>query len=212
MYRPTFAMSYQSGNKADRVARVISTKTQQSIVTLQEYSFKEMLRLLGGEQDLNLRPVTEKFIDDGIYNTIMFTVSSSDFRLVALLHFLPKEEQAEKAWEYLRLEQTVNTQQYHDYICELGNNFCGAICRVLNAANYSTGMSTPAILANINSLENLCNIGVDFGCHVAAGSDKNPLFCASVFLILNKSMTADLDIPIPATTAETENQGELEFF
>jgi hypothetical protein len=73
-------------------------------------------------------------------------------------------------------------------------------------------MSTPAILANINSLENLCNIGVDFGCHLAAGSDKNPLFCASLFLVLNKSMKADLNIPIPATTAETENQGELEFF
>lgn len=212
MYAPTFSSGYRSGTTTDKVPRLVAMKTQQSIVTLQEYSFKEMLRLLGDELDLNIRNVTEKIIDAGAYSTIMFTVSSSDFRLVALLHFLPKEDLPEKAWESLRLEQGVSTQQYHDYICELGNNYCGAICRALNAAHYSTGMSTPSILANINALENLGNIGVDFGCHFAAGSDKNPIFCASLFLVLNKSMKADLDIPTPALAAETENHGELEFF
>jgi hypothetical protein len=199
-------------NKVEAIARVTTARTQKNITSLHEHSFKEMLSLAGGHQILNIHNVSENDIDDGNFKTIMFTVSSSDFRLILLLHFLGKDDLYEEAWEYLQLEKTTSVQQYYDYISELGNNFCGVICRTLNAANYSTGMSTPALLTNTHTLVNLGKIGIDLGCHLAADFGSRPFLRASMCLIVNTNMSVDLDICIPTGHDVIENHGELEFF
>ncbi len=190
----------------------MAAKTDKSIEALLQHSFKEMLQLLNKNQAFTTREVKGEFIEEQEFKTIMFTVSSSNFRLVVLLHFLPKSELNAELYDTLKLDPACSTQYYQDFICELGNNFCGVICRVLGAADFSTGMSTPAILANKKSIINLRSVCIDFETHAGGFVDNQVPLCASMCLFFNKGANMELNIPIPAASHEQENLGELEFF
>lgn len=159
-----------------------------------------------------VHPQNEDQIDEQEMSAIMFTVSSSNFKLVILLHYPSKANLPPGAWSYIGLNAGDDERIYSDYVCELGNNFCGVICRVIGAAGLSTGMSTPVILHNAHSSLHLRRIGADCEKHFVAKIPAGPLFCASAFLSVNQGMSKDLDIPIPSVAAKDENLGELEFF
>ena len=192
------------------LARTASAKTERSIAAVLEHAFGEMLGLLRN-RELNVSALNNSQIDEQEMSAIMFTISSSDFKLIALLHFPAKGQLADSAFQVLPLDTKDSEQAYRDYVSELGNNFCGIICRVLGGAGFSTGMSTPAILHNANSTQHMRRIGIDCEKHVATLVAGLPLFCASLFLFFNHGVKMDLDIPIPSKAA-AENLGELEFF
>lgn len=190
----------------------MTAQTEKSIHALLHHSFGEMFRLAQRNQDLTFKDIKAEYIDEHNFKTIMFTVSSSNFRLVILLHFPPKSALTSTHNNYLNAELLTNEQQYHDYVCELGNNFCGVICRVLGAADFSTGMSTPNILANAKSIINMRSAGIDYETHIGSFNDSTAIFCASMCLFVNKGLVVDLHIPIPNIVIEEETLGELEFF
>ncbi|HRH76108.1 MAG TPA: hypothetical protein PK129_02080 [Cellvibrionaceae bacterium] len=190
----------------------ITAQTEQSIYALLHHSFSEMFRLAHINQDIVLKDVKPEQMDEYKFKSIMFTVSSSNFRVVILLHFTPKAELTHQHHERLNSDHLNSEQRYHDYVCELGNNFCGVVCRVLGAADLSTGMSTPNILANAKSILNMRSVGIDFETHIGGFAGSVPIFGASMCLFVNRGLTADLNIPIPSVTQAEETLGELEFF
>ncbi|HMW46940.1 MAG TPA: hypothetical protein PKC70_01475 [Cellvibrionaceae bacterium] len=190
----------------------VTAQTEKSVYGLLHHSFAEMFRLAQINHDITFKEIKPEYIDQHNLKSIMFTVSSSNFRIVILLHFLPKAELASQHNECLNIDVSSNEQRYHDYVCELGNNFCGVICRVLGSAGFSTGMSTPNILANARSILNMQSVGMDFETHIGAFSGSLPILCASCCLFVNKGLNIDLNIPIPNVVNAQEALGELEFF
>jgi hypothetical protein len=191
---------------------IVSLKTQKSLLALHDHALAETLRLATKNGLFTHSPIDDHAIDDENFSSIMFTVSSSDFRIIALLHFLKKEHLSPTQLDFVNAVANIDFQFYHDYIAELGNNFCGVICRTLNSANYSTGMSTPAVLTNKNVLHTFGKIGIDMACHKAADCDGQFNFCSSLCLISNDPLKLNLDIDVATDRATTEAQGELEFF
>lgn len=189
-----------------------TAQTETSIHALLHHSFGEMFRLAQLNKNILFKDIKPEQIDEHQFKSIMFTVSSSNFRIVALLHFTPKAELTNTHLEYLNKEHLGNEQRYLDYVCELGNNFCGVVCRVLGAANLSTGMSTPNILANAKSILNMRSVGVDFETHIGGFAGSVPIFCASMCLFVNQGLNVDLNIPMPSSIQAEETLGELEFF
>ncbi|HMY38698.1 MAG TPA: hypothetical protein PK011_05190, partial [Marinagarivorans sp.] len=111
----------------------VTAQTEKSVYGLLHHSFAEMFRLAQINHDITFKEIKPEYIDQHNLKSIMFTVSSSNFRIVILLHFLPKAELASQHNECLNIDVSSNEQRYHDYVCELGNNFCGVICRVLGS-------------------------------------------------------------------------------
>lgn len=188
----------------------MNAQTERSIENLLDHAFREMLGLLKN-RDCQVSWLTGAQMDEMEMSAIMFTVSSSDFKLVMLLHFFPGSALPRSARDYLALSQD-DERTYHDYVCELGNNLCGVVCRVLGASGFSTGMSTPIILQNAQSSLHLRRIGADYERHCTARIADGPLFCASAFLSFNPGVEKTIGISISNTAAADESLGELEFF
>lgn len=187
-------------------------KTDTCIDALLNHGFSEMLRLFNKDHNFFVKDIKPDLIEDQDYKTIMFTVSSSNFRLVVLLHYLPKSELTHALHETLNLDPSSSAQDYQDFVCELGNNFCGVICRTLGSAEYSTGMSTPALLANPKSIVNLRAVGLQYETHIGGLIDASAPLCASICLFFNKGYVGELNIPMPSQSDQQETLGELEFF
>jgi len=188
----------------------MSAQTERSIDNLLDHAFREMLSLLKN-RDSAIAWLPADQMDEMEMSAIMFTVSSSDFKLVILLHFFPRSMLTSDAADYLALAQD-DERTYLDYVCELGNNLCGVVCRVLGASGFSTGMSTPIILQNAQSSLHLRRIGASYERHCVAKTYEGPLFCASTFLNFNPGGERPIDITISNAAAADENLGELEFF
>ena len=90
-------------------------QTEKSMYDIIHHSFGEMFRLAQKNRDITIKEVKGEFIDDNKFRSIMFTVSSSNFRLVILLHFLPKAELPKVQSDYFSNEIALNEQQYLDY-------------------------------------------------------------------------------------------------
>jgi hypothetical protein len=190
----------------------MSSRTEKSLDDLLEHSFADMLHIYKQDSGVSHKAIKPELIDDHKFRTIMFTVSSSDFRLAVLLHFLPKSRLPYEFFSSFAVDASASDQYYQDYISELGNNFSGVVCRVLGGAGLSTGMSTPVVLANAKCIPNFRAIGINYETHVGAFMDSTPLFAASFCLMVNKGLALDLHIPIPSANEQQEQLGELEFF
>lgn len=195
---------------------VISAATAKSLSDLLGYSFGEMLCLLNGGQELSVRPINNGGQESSRLRSVMFTVASSNFRIVVLIHLERLGNLTGEALRHFKLEQ-IDSQQnqeeiFNDYVCELGNNFCGVVCRLLGEAGLSTGLSTPISLGISNSTDHLRAVGPDVESHIAAFSGSLQLISASLCLFANRGSSLHLDISIPAATEITSETGELEFF
>lgn len=190
----------------------MSQITQKSVDSLIQHAFPDMLQLLEAHHEITSRVSDANEIKSFKQHAAMFTVSSSHFRLVILLHYPDNNSLDGQQLLHFRPELKMNTRQYQDYLCELGNNLCGVICRVLGADDFSTGMSTPALLNITNSAGHLQRIGPFCEAHMASFSGNKPLLSTTISLFFNSSAHTDLSINIPNSAIEDDSLGELEFF
>lgn len=186
--------------------------TKRSVTELMEHSFGDMLKLLDGHPHIATRIATADEIHSYRQRSAMFTVSSSHFRLIVLLHYPEAKSLTASQLEHLRLEFQKESQQYLDYVCELGNNLCGVVCRILGNDSFSTGMSTPSLLNINNSAGHLQRTAPFFEAHMASFTAGQPLLCATFALFFNSKTSTELVINVPSAAVEDESLGELEFF
>lgn len=193
-------------------AQSVSPATLRSVKALIQYAFTDMLRLLNAHQTLTTREATPDEIRSFKQNSVMFTVSSSHFRLVTLIHYPACQSLTEQQTEHFRSDFGTNAQQYRDYVCELGNNLCGVVCRVLGADGFPTGMSTPALLNIMNSAGHLRRTEPSCEAHMASFTEHGPLLSTTFSLFFNHNARTDLVLNVPNIEEEDESLGELEFF
>lgn len=184
--------------------------TRSNLDQVLDYAFNEMLRLVKGYPQLSSRPIPIKLMDTSAFKSTMFTVASSKFRLVVLVHAHPFENLPQQAWEHLSIE--AKEEDYQDFISELGNNLCGVICRLLSDAGLSTGLSTPIILGNSKSTDHLRAVAPDYETHTGSFMGQQSLLMVSLCLFTNSGKQLELTVPIPSPDAAPEDSGELEFF
>lgn len=190
----------------------MSQTTQKSVSSLIQHAFLDMLKLLQDHQGLTSRESSADEIKSFKQHAAMLTVSSSNFRFVVLLHYPDINGLTDQQFIHFRPELKVNARQYQDYVCELGNHLCAVICRILGADDFSTGMSTPALLNITNSAGHLQCIGPDCAAHMASFCDDKPLLSTTISIFFNSSAHTDLSVNIPNATIEDDSLGELEFF
>jgi hypothetical protein len=190
----------------------LSPVTLRSMDGLIEHAFAEIIKLLQQHQGLTTRPVSAEEIGEFEQHATMFTVSSSNFRIVILLHYTPHARLTDQQLQHLQPEHKVDLQSYHDYVCELGNNLCGVVCRILGADAFSTGMSTPSLLNISNSALHLRRTHPYCETHLASFSGVEALFSTSFSIFFNDGSDTDLVVKITSSSAADEDQGELEFF
>lgn len=193
-------------------SQAVSPATLKSVKTLIQYAFADMLRLLNAHQDLTTRETTTDEIRSFKQNSVMFTVSSSHFRLVTLIHHPVCQSLTDQQTMHFRSDFGTNAQQYRDYVCELGNNLCGVVCRVLGANDFPTGMSTPAMLNIMNSAGHLQRTEPSCEAHMASFIECSPLLSTTFSLFFNHNANTNLVLNVPNIEQEDESLGELEFF
>ena len=141
---------------------------------------------------------------------IMLTVSSYDFRMMVMLHFSCNEASKKYIADSLKLDVAeLFTDQYYDFLAEIGNNFCGTFKRELCQYFPHLGMSTPNLLA-CESLKYVKSWPIDHEVHIKALAEDSIEFYGSLYV----SSFADLDfdlIPHPPCEAVVET-GALELF
>lgn len=186
--------------------------TKNSLNQLIEHAFDDMLKLLNGHSELSSRVATAEEIRAYQQRAAMFTVSSSYFRLIILLHYPEGKTLSSSQVAHLRPEFQTDTQQYLDYVCELGNNLCGVVCRILGNDSFSTGMSTPSLLNINNSAGHLRRTDPLYETHRVSMISKQPLFGATFALFCNSTAHTELKINVPSATVGDDSLGELEFF
>lgn len=190
----------------------VSPATAKSIKTLIAYAFSDMLKLLKDSQGLTTGDTTADKIKSYKQNTAMLTVSSSYFRLIVLLHYPAHKTLSDQQLRHFNPEFAKDAKQYHDYVCELGNNLCGVVCRVLGTDGFSTGMSTPALLNIASSASHLSRTTPYFEAHMASSTAGSSLLSTTFSLFFNSNANTELVINVPSVAVEDESLGELEFF
>lgn len=190
---------------------MVDSTTEKSVDVLLKQSFIEMQKMVEELAHKPVREVEEDLIRKAKLHSVMFTISTSYFRLALLLHYKEFSQIKSLPYEFLK-EFNNDPKKYNDFVCELGNNFCGSACRILNSKNITTGMSTPFILENHDSASTLVTLDHDCKSSIGIIEGKLPLIAASICMFSNKGKAVSLDISQMDITAETESSGELEFF
>ena len=78
---------------------------------------------------------------------IVLTISTYTFRALLFFHFTLNDSNCAYIERCLGVAHSLENDKYYDYLCELGNNFCGAFKRELGVTYAHLGMSTPNILS-----------------------------------------------------------------
>lgn len=144
------------------------------------------------------------------WQSIMLTVASSNFRLVSLVHF-PSYKKLNPDYTILLDEHAESDRKYKDFISETGNNLCGVACNILATRTFSTGLSTPTLIENLDTVHNIRLIDIDYETHVCGMHNGSHQLCASFYVFKDSTFVFDermrqLDFEIE------KNTGELEFF
>ena len=141
---------------------------------------------------------------------IMLTVSSYDFRMVVLLHFLRNEASLNYVAETLQLSPgALEQSRYDDYLSEVGNTFCGAYKRELGKFFPYLGMSTPNMLA-AESLPYVKTWPVEYETHLRAQDEGQAQFFGSLYI----TSSSDIDFNPQELSSQVEEveTGALEMF
>jgi hypothetical protein len=140
---------------------------------------------------------------------VVLTISSHLFRILIFLHY-KNDEQLKKILLQALNEKQTNLEQskVYDYLCEVGNVFCGALKREVQKAVASLGMSTPNILSR-EAINYVQETRIDLQGFAGVSKQGSPTFYASYYL----SAYGDLEYSSDSTVIEDEvDSGELEFF
>lgn len=190
---------------------MINQETRRSLDNLLSNSFHDLTALLGDVSAYGIKTVDPDVIHRSKLHAVMFTISTSDFRLVLLLYFkrfIDLNAQTKGVFK----DNSDEAKKYTDFICELGNNLCGSTCRALNATQIATGMSTPFILENHDSAKTITTIGADGQTHIGLVAGKDSILSSSMCMFVNKNQVVTLDIQPKEFSQTAEESGELEFF
>lgn len=197
----------------------VSPSVQKAMNTLLLRSFTDMLELFDLVQRTQVRSAESDSIVKANYQSVIFSIACSVFRLSILVHFPVDPERLDSVYRLLKLEGQKDCQKhYRDFVCELGNNLCGVACRILGVAGFSTGMSTPIVLENFGSNRHIRAAGPNYESHIGCFLNDDDsfgdaaLFYATFSLFVNHGYEKSLLISIPAATSASETVGELEFF
>lgn len=177
---------------------------------------EELVMLLDRHKnnDLYVTDASREVIEDNGLESVMFCIASSTFRMNLLLHFEKKKRLDGNLIPSDQFDAHKDiSQQYHDYISELGNSLCGTISRILGDAGFSTGTSTPAILKVARGTSYIQALNPDTEYHLSCSMKGNTLVFASLYLFINNSCKSNFLIQIREDQSSNfENAGELEFF
>ncbi len=156
-----------------------------------------------------MEPVAEPD-DINAQRFFMLTVSSYDFRLMVLLHFSSDEASTKYVADSLKLGSTeLPLTRYHDYLAEVGNNFCGAFKRELGQYFPHLGMSTPNQLGR-ESLKHVKSWPIDHDIHIKALSEEGAEFYGSLYV--SSFGELDFDLVLQPKSEEAAEMGALELF
>lgn len=193
------------------MASTVTEAAARSLSSVLEHAFEDMLRLLQTRNDLVTRPLDKKAVETKALQSVMFTIASSSFRTVVLLHVHTLNKLPDAALGHFGCAERKDSV-YQDYVSELGNNLCGVICRLYGEAGLSTGMSTPIVLGNRDSTGYFRTLAPDYETHVGTQLHGAPLMLASLFVFVNDGQKLDLQISLAASADTAAESGELEFF
>jgi len=138
---------------------------------------------------------------------IVLTISSYTFRALLFIHFTL--DACVKAYieRCVRAEEELAQDKYYDYLCELGNTFCGTFKRELGVTYAHLGMSTPNIL-NADAAKHMDH----FSCGLQLSQQA---ICGDISFYTGLHICANVEEEIVfPTVAEVpeEEKGELELF
>jgi hypothetical protein len=141
---------------------------------------------------------------------IMLTISSYEFRICILLHFSKDKPTMDYVAKALKITpDKLEVARYYDFLCEMGNTFCGTFKRELGKHFPHLGMSTPNRLVG-SSLKFMRELNFDYDAHFKTSANDNVAFCSSVFISAYKDFDLCVEIKKQAE-ADAEN-GALELF
>ena len=189
---------------------MINDEFKQVVKSLFEKSFESTLRDANKETAWEFKPNLELPENPNSDELIMLTISAQAFRALIILNF-KKDEFSEKfvADVFKIPHAELTKERFYDYLCELGNIFCGMLKRDLGKYIPSLGMSTPNLL-DIQALKFIDIERTDLQCHIESRFNNQTFMFGSVFIITY----ADLDIEVKGHSAAEEEveSGDLEFF
>lgn len=188
-----------------------SARSKEFFDSLLMHSFSEIFELLNREDPVDFSNMQLEELEKTSWESIMLTISTSNFRLTVLLHCKAYASLSVTDRQLL-INGIENEQRYRDYMCEIGNYLCGAACRMLGAKGFSTGASTPAIIANPRAASNTRQIDADYETHVGGFNQGSPQLCASIFLFAGREFEQDLQYMSSLDMDKVKATGELEFF
>lgn len=148
--------------------------------------------------------------DVGTPHFIMLTVSSYDFQLLVLLHFASDTVSKAYVADAIKVAPAeLEVARYQDFICEIGNTFCGAFKRELGQYFPYLGMSTPNLLER-ESLKHLRDWSIDHQSHLKAQSGDGVAFYGSLYVTTDGEL--DFNFQEAAKEAQAVDTGALELF
>ena len=130
--------------------------------------------------------------------------------MISLIHF-PAYQKLDAAFRESLGEHVESEDKYRDFISETGNHLCGIACNIMGARGFSTGLSTPTAIQNLEAANNIRLIEVDYETHLCGLHQGSHQLCVSFYVFTDRLFTVDdrmqkLDIEV------SQNTGELEFF
>lgn len=151
----------------------------------------------------SIQPVNKEII--GAKRFIMITISSYDFRMIILLHYSSDTASIKHVSDSLHISpEALSTEQYQDYLAEVGNLLSGAIRRRLSHSFPHLGTSSPNHLMS-ESLQYIQSYPIDYVNHQLAYTTDGTEFYSSLYV----SSSSELDFD-PTVIAKIENQMESE--
>lgn len=184
-----------------------------AIERIADLSFKELITLIPRGNLLRVNATPKLQVDSDEHQTIMITISSSIFRIAALLHAPILRNQQSLLTPLLDLNEQLDLdRQYLDYLSELSNNLGGISARMIRTAGYSTGLSQPAILKQAYDHQVLCANSPNHLLHFGSYLDDQLCIAASYSLFINKNVNSAINLDINEIEDCIDNSGELEFF
>ena len=140
---------------------------------------------------------------------IMLTIVSPAFRLFVLLKFCNDENMYSYVAKSLNVDRTaLSEDRYYDYLCEVGNSFCGTLKRELGKHFSYMGMSTPSRLS-MEGPAYLKELTFDHHRIVKASDAASKI---QMFGGIYLSAYGDIDFKVSKQADAEVNSGALELF
>ena len=187
---------------------MVNDNLKQVIIDIFDQSFKNTLEDSQKNTHWSFNTHTEFPENSGSSQFIMLTISSQIFRALIIISF-NKDQHSEKFVSdvFNMPHSELNSEKYYDYLCEVGNIFCGMLKRELGKYFPNLGMSTPNLLDR-QAIKFIDHNRTDIISHISSTYENSPLLFGSLYFISYD----DIDVNTYSMNAETTQSGDLELF